>query len=978
MGRAILLVYLCALAAIAHAEEANPLGLSYVRTKDLLMIYFDRLAHMEPLAVRTFSNSLAFQRRTFGWVPSEPTTVLMKDYADYGNAGASPLPRDKIIADIAPTSHAFETNSAAERMYSLMNHEMVHIATFNVASAEDRFWRSLFLGKVPAISQNPETLLYNYLSLPRFSSPRWLIEGSAVFMETWMTGGLGRAQGGYDEMVFRAMVRDEAPFFDPLGLESRGVRVDFQVGANAYLYGGRFMTWLGYTYSPELLVRWLRRDPGSARNYAANFRHTFGLELDQAWQDWITFERGFQMRNLAEIRRQPITPETRLTATPIGSISRAYYDAASATLYAAVRYPGAVEHVAAIDTRSGAIRRITDIKGAMLYRVSSFALDPDSGTAFFTNDNTLLRDLMAVDIKTGGQRMLLENARIGEIVYNRADRSLLGVQHEGGLATLVRIPYPYDDWTAVLRFPYEAVPSDLDISPDGKLLSATMSDVSSEQFLRVWELDKILAGDAKPFSEFKFGQSIPESFVFSPDSRYLYGSSYYTGVSNIFRYEVANGAIEAVSNAEIGLFRPIPLTDGRLIALSYTGQGFVPVIIPGKVVKDVSATRFLGTELIAKYPQLATWQVPPPSAFDYDHAVTARGVYRPLQEVELVNAYPVLQGYKNFKGVGYHVNFEDPIGFARAGLTVGWTPSHALAPKERLHVDIDGTYMQWRGALSWNHADFYDLSGPTKRSRKGFALKLGHDESLIYDVPRRLDLKTDLAFYNKIDTLPGAQNINTGFDRLIAGEIGLHFTDLRRSLGAVDQEKGVNWNAILDVNRTRRTSAQVRGSVDAGFALPPAHSSLWFYTSAGAAAGNRADPVASFYLGAFGNNRLDKEEIKRYRDVESMPGFGLNVIPAFNFIKEMVELNLPPLVFESLGTPRLHLAWLRPSVFAAVAATDIGRSAQRRTYGSLGTQVDLRFSALHWYEVTLSAGYALGFREGRRAGNEVMVSLKIL
>ena len=58
-----------------------------------------------------------------------------------------------------------------------------------------------------------------------------------MFMETWLGGGLGRAQGGYDEMMFRAMVRDGAPFYDPLALVSTGTEVDFQVGANAYLYG---------------------------------------------------------------------------------------------------------------------------------------------------------------------------------------------------------------------------------------------------------------------------------------------------------------------------------------------------------------------------------------------------------------------------------------------------------------------------------------------------------------------------------------------------------------------------------------------------------------------------------------------------------------------------------------------------------------------------------------------------------------------
>ena len=145
-----------------------------------------------------------------------------------------------------------------------MNHETVHVATMDVWNETDARWRRLFLGKPCRCRTHPESLLYSYLTMPRFTVPRWYLEGSAVFMETWMAGGLGRAQGGYDEMVFRAMVRDDAHFYDPLGLVSRAPPIDFQVGANAYLYGTRFFTWLGLTHSPEKVVAWLRRDEGSA------------------------------------------------------------------------------------------------------------------------------------------------------------------------------------------------------------------------------------------------------------------------------------------------------------------------------------------------------------------------------------------------------------------------------------------------------------------------------------------------------------------------------------------------------------------------------------------------------------------------------------------------------------------------------------------------------------------------------------------
>ena len=36
---------------------------------------------------------------------------------------------------------------------------------------------------------------------------------------------------------------------------------------------------------------------------------------------------------------------------------------------------------------------------------------------------------MAVDVKTGEERTLMERVRVGEIVFNPTDRALLGVRH---------------------------------------------------------------------------------------------------------------------------------------------------------------------------------------------------------------------------------------------------------------------------------------------------------------------------------------------------------------------------------------------------------------------------------------------------------------------------------------------------------------------------------------------------------------------
>ena len=179
-----------------------------------------------------------------------------------------------------------------------MNHEMVHVATTDVWNPQDERWRRAFFGKPAPRQAHPESILYLYLSTPRVATPRWYTEGSAVFMETWMAGGLGRAQGAFDEMVFRAMVRDDAHFYSNLGLVAEGTRVDFLVGVNAYLYGTRFFSYLAMNYSPEQVIDWLSRPDDSRRYYASRFREVFGKALEESWDDWIAWEHDFQVANL--------------------------------------------------------------------------------------------------------------------------------------------------------------------------------------------------------------------------------------------------------------------------------------------------------------------------------------------------------------------------------------------------------------------------------------------------------------------------------------------------------------------------------------------------------------------------------------------------------------------------------------------------------------------------------------------------------
>ena len=65
-------LFVLGLLPLPSAAHERPFGMSYVKTKDLSSIYFDSSGYIVPHAVRTFTNSLEWQRRTFGWEPRNP------------------------------------------------------------------------------------------------------------------------------------------------------------------------------------------------------------------------------------------------------------------------------------------------------------------------------------------------------------------------------------------------------------------------------------------------------------------------------------------------------------------------------------------------------------------------------------------------------------------------------------------------------------------------------------------------------------------------------------------------------------------------------------------------------------------------------------------------------------------------------------------------------------------------------------------
>ena len=437
--------------------------------------------------------------------------------------------------------------------------------------------------------------------------------------------------------------------------------------------------------------------------------------------------------------------------------------------------------------------------------------------------------------------------------------------------------------------------------------------------------------------------------------------------------------MQACSNTETGFFRPLPVTEDSLVVFRYSGEGFVPAWLQARPLEDLSAITFLGQQVAEKYPVLESWNVGSPAKIQLDSLTTRAGPYHAARNIGLESVVPIIEGYKDYAAVGLAAALSDPGFWNHIDASVSYSPTTDLDAGERWHANLGVQHLGWELRFKHNGADFYDLFGPTKTSRKGNSLGIEYQRRLLRDRPRTMDLRVAVTGYNGLEQLPNAQNVMATAAELLAPRVELEYSNLRRTLGAVDDEKGLAWSLLYANNTTKKVAFNgIQGDFDFGLPLPLRHSSVWLRSAAGYSPGDREDPFANFYFGGFGNNWVDRHDEKRYRDPESFPGVELDEIGGTNFAKLLVEWNLPPVIFRRLGTTSLYATWLRPAVFGAAIVTNMDEPEARTKVANAGAQLDCRFTMLSRLSMTLSVGWAAAFEAERARRDEWMVSLKVL
>lgn len=967
--------------SILLCTTQNFAQLNKLETKNSKIIYWGKsYDYLIPHVGAAMESAFAFHKDYWNYSSDNKVTLFLNDFSDVGNGGAMSIPRNMIMLGISPFDYTFDVMPANERFQWLMNHELTHIVMADKPAGSDNFFRGLFGGKVGTDNENPLSMFYSYLTAPRWYSPRWFHEGIAVYMETWMSGGLGRVLGGYDEMVFRTMTKENAYFYQPIGLETEGTTVDFQVGVNAYLYGTRFISYLSSVYGIDKVKEFYNRTPSSSKFYAAQFKDVFNKSVVDAWDEWVEAEKIFQKNNLERVETFPLTEKNEFTHEVLGSVSRPYYNKETNEIIAAVNRPGDLASLVRMNIDNGEITKIGDVESPGLYYVTNFAYDKENNRIFVTTHNQNWRGIKIVDLENGREETIFDYIRIIELVYSETEKALYGIQIFNGRTAIVKLS---DDFTNVERLysiPFGYSFFDLDVSPNGSLLSGTFANTAGDQKLTIFNLDSLNLGKIDTTTVYEFEDNSASNFVFCEDGENLIGTSYYTGVSNVWQVNIKTKSAELMTNTDIGFFRPIEISEDSLLVLEYKAAGLKPVKIKKEFLDNAEPIEFLGMKALEKNPELYDYIPQPASELNDETLIVEEGPYNSFTETGFENIYPVVEGYKDFIAYGLQLNLSDDLMLSRAKIKATYSHNQLIPEKERLHLSLNYNYWEWEFNAGLNKTNFYDLFGPTKVSRAGYYASLGYTHNITVEKPIDSKIKFTAAHYGDLEKLPQYQNVDAGFTELSLFAVNYHYSKFNKSLGAVEYEDGYKFSADLETAYFNEEFAPVAtAQFEKAFLFPGLrNSSIWLRTSAGRVFADTKTSFDNIYFGGFGNNYVDRLEVHQYRNIESFPGREINELGGKDFAKVGIEWNLPPVMFRELGFLSAYVRFARLSFFQSNLATNISDESFRTYHHNIGAQLDLELVFFSLLKSTLSFGYARAFNENMMPGNEFMISLKLL
>lgn len=928
-----------------------------IETDHFKIIYSESHSHIIPKVAKSAENALSKLMEIFDYFPSEKIVINTYDIYDYGFGTATSVPQNFIRLEIEPFEPSYEIIPYNDRLQWIISHELVHIIVNDQESDIESVARSIF-SKVAPEQIEPVTIFYSLLTNYNRYSPRWHQEAIAVFMETWLSGGFGRLFSNFCEMYFRTLVLDNKNFPDIIELDALTSHDSFLLETIFYLYGTRFANYLTVKYDVWKFIEWFKQQPSDFYSGFLNeFRELYGLEFNEAWQEFISYEKEFQQSNISKLEKSPVTPVKRITKEPFGWVSQPYFNQQDSSVIFAFHRAHQLAGIKKYYLNTNTTEDIGSLASPSMHQVASTAFDNNLGLFFFTtNNNMLYRDLRVLDVKTKEEKLLFENQRIGHLTVSPVTHELWGIQHTGGRPVLVYSGFPYHSIQPVVGFNVGDEIYQLSVSNSGNHLAAILHRASGEQEVILVDCENLKTGGDFNFRTIS-DMGSPENVSWSSDDMTLYWNAYINGVSNIYRTGVDSSLVEAMSHTIKGLFKPVQIDGDSLFAFEYSNDGFIPVIIPIEPVEYLPAIEYMGQRILDKNPVVTGWMLKP---VDISNNIFFKEKeYKSFSNIGIISFIPVVTGFQRQKVIGFFTHLSDPLIDHDIILEFGYSPFNEQAVGPKWHVRVKYDY-QKRFLFGFDHnaTDFYDLFNQRKRGMIGTKLRFGHLHYWVYDNPLKIKQASEISIYT------GVEFINDNLVRVSQPDFVVAQTEythsyLRRTIGSSGYESGSQFGITFRIFGSDPENPKWAGQINTEWEyynnFVVEHNTLHFKLGAGYHYDNTDLRQARFYFGGFGNREVENVDVKQFRSIFRFPGIPMYSLSTTRFLKVMLEDNLPPLRFSGASLGQHYLNHIDISFYSQALFVN---SPQGKLWYDVGAQINFIFK--HWFnlESTFSAGIA--------------------
>jgi hypothetical protein len=832
--------------------ETKHFRISFYSTEDEVAMHLGALA--EAIYARLIP--------AVGWPPTtdSKTEIVLTDQTDTANGSATALPYDAITLYVTAPDDMSPLGDVDDWYLELLTHEYTHI---------------LHTDHIVGIPALVNRILGKTLA-PNQVQPHWLLEGLAVFEESARTSG-GRLRSSMWNMWMRAdVLEDNVATLDVFSNVPRR----WPQGNIWYLYGSFFMQWIADTYGEQAIRKMIDDYGAQIAPYGINrsIRRATGHTYEEMYPAWVeSMRRSFEAQAEA-IRARGLREGVRLTHTgntyehPRWIPKNAWPEHAGDLLfYADDGHTSAGDWALplvrdgkgqVIGAREGDRELVARINGP---GASTFL--PDGNLVFSANDVYdnlfFFDDLFELPAHQkspsgmDGRRVRWSEGwrALDPAVSPDGRRVAFTANHRGTQSLLVADVVPASDRAGAHRVMNERVlapgaPFDQAFTPrwapDGRHLAYSAWQHGGYRDVRIVDVSD------GSFVEVTRDRAVDGDPVYSPDGRWLYFHSDRTGVTNVYAYEVATGALRQVTNVINGAYQPEPSPDGKSLAyVGYTHDGY-----------DVFVMALDPDRWLDALPYVETRPAPPPDPPPVDARIVP---YNPLRTL-------VPRAYTFTTQPG---NFGQATTISAAGSDIAGMHSISInLTTEWSHPALEGNvgYSYTRLPFDMNVGVSRNLAPQTNYTIGGNTVQwieetVTGSASVGYSIPRAFDSQSFNLGYNfsryagtfplPLSDLNPYDTPNQPNARGVMGSLhlGWSYSNQQGFLWSVSSESGFTASMNLDIAEPAFASdfAGYAGSADVTAYLANPwlrHHVLALHAGGGASGGNRGGD-GPFYIGGF-------------------------------------------------------------------------------------------------------------------------------